>query len=151
MVSIRRLELHDAPQCAALGKLMHESSKYAHIPFDPLSVIRLVEAVMLGNKQAWVAVDGTQLVGFLCVEKQPYFFNHNIFMASDLAFYVLPTYRNMKLVQQFITIAEQWCVNNDVQALTLGVTAPQNCAPIVAVYKRLGYLEWGTVVRKEFV
>lgn len=151
VVSIRRLELQDAVPCAVLGKLMHEDSKYAHIPFDPLSVLHLIDAAMLSKLQAWVAVDGDKLVGFLCIEKQQYFFNNAMFIANDLAFYILPAYRNIRLVRQFITTAEQWCRENNIHALTLGVTAPQDCVDTIRLYKRFGYTDWGMVVRKEFV
>ncbi len=139
-----------ATAICSLVQRMHAESKYADIKYDQFKVQRLVNAMM--HDQGSVILIATDLadevVGFLALEQSQYLFNFDHFV-TDLGFYVLPNYRTTTVPYRLIKAGEAWAAERG-DALVLGVSAPEDTSKTAAMYGKLGYKPWGTVMRKGF-
>lgn len=146
----RRISTQDVQQVIALGKLMHISSKYAHIPFDEASVDSLIRtAIDAKHVHAWVVEDDVSIIGVLCIASMSYYFATPR-IACDLALFVNPDNRSIRVTNMLVKSVEDWCKDNNMHALVMSVTASIDHRRVGKLYEHLGYQEWGSIYRKEF-
>ena len=89
--------------------------------------------------RCWVADDGKQLLGHVCVqlfEKMPNPVNEPEAHAYLTNFYVVPEVRGRRLGRKLLNKALSWCRANSVDAIILWATAESK-----SLYRRCGLVE----------
>jgi GNAT superfamily N-acetyltransferase len=87
----------------------------------------------------WVADDGKQLLGHVCVqlfEKMPNPVNEPEFHAYLTNFYVVPEMRDQGFGKELLNKALSWCRTREIDAVILWATAESK-----SLYRRCGLLE----------
>ena len=92
---IREWEETDLGAMIQMGAEMHqESPHYRDIPYDPQSLVRFAKQAikMRDAVTALMAVEGPEILGFIIIGMQPYFFSKAM-QCVDMLIYVKPIYR----------------------------------------------------------
>jgi len=123
MSDVRVADIPDIKEIYAIAKELHEQSIYSKIKDDE-SKFKLLVAGMMGQKSGIVLVivnDNNEPQGFLLGVIQELFFS-KAKMATDIAIYVRPEYRNMtpKMIKKFVAWAES---KPRIAQITLGISS----------------------------
>lgn len=146
---IRVMESKDIADVMNLAKAMHgESPFYSQYPFSEEKVHRLCE-VFVTNPDWFAAVaelEGT-VIGFIAVTIVPTFFGDARFI-EDISFYVDPKFRGSSAALRLVLAVEAWGLENNVEAIRIGVTTQTNPETAGNFFLRLGYQETGRLYTK---
>lgn len=152
VLSIRKVEPHDAGECTDLAAQMHAASKYAYIPFNRDRVMMFIRFGMDGaTRQGFVAVtEDNTIVGFLGMYIETLFFA-DIKSAFDIAMFVHPEHRQPAVASGLVTLATAWAKEQGAQRIVMSVTAPENTQRVGKLYQRYGFQQCGEYYSKEII
>lgn len=150
MIRIRRYARDDRNQVLQLCEQMHAESRYSHLTFSEETVCDFIDQHVTGvSIQAFVANHNKAgVVGFVCMSLMPYIFTPGN-TAIDLALYVKPAYRNTLAFAGLVRAGERWAIDNGAHSVMFGVSAPSDVQKACRAYRKLGYKDWGVILRKE--
>lgn len=98
---------------------------------------------------AFVAeADDGEVIGVLAIEAIPYYFCKGR-RATETFFYVKPSWRMSRAVQELVTHAERWAKAVDADSIMLGVSGALDYKKVETVYHKLGYETVGALTVKE--
>lgn len=143
---VRAATRSDLPDLVAWGKLMHEESDYRTMPFDKEQIEKLAEMVFTCPSQFCAfMIEGE---GFFVGQISESFFSKQK-IAYDILLFVLPEKRGGSAAVKLIKAYEEWAQDNEAAYAQLGVTTGIDEHRTLCFYKRMGYNQFGTLVKKE--
>lgn len=150
-MKVRLAKPEDTADVIRLGLMMHEESpNYREFGFAPNKIAQISQAIFANPDQlhAWTAEDDKgQIIGFLAVMVQEYFFSYSLH-AVDLALYMHPEYRGGTAALRLIARAEEWARSRGCLEMRFGETAGIAPEAVSRLYKALGYRSCGTLYAK---
>ena len=142
---IRAITKEDVHSCIALGQDMHNESAYSAISFDSNSLVGVAYNVL--NDPNWfgaVAVKEDQVIGMMIGFISEYWFSNEKF-ASDLCVYIVPEYRGSSAALRLMNLYTKWAVSKPIREIRIGETTRVNPEATAKFYKKLGFVEGGTL------
>ena len=142
---IRAITKDDIDFCIALGQDMHNESVYNTISFEPKSLIHLANNVI--NDPDWfgaVAVKDDVIIGMMIGFVTEYWFSSEKF-AADLCVYIVPEYRGSSAALRLMNLYTKWAVSKPIREIRIGETTRVNPEATAKFYKKLGFVEGGTL------
>jgi GNAT superfamily N-acetyltransferase len=145
---IRRATLSDIHNLIQLLKIMWEEGAYAHIPADyDTASDWLAGLIAWPDGFVWVAEDDDGIYGAYVGQTQPHFFAKTK-QAVEYVFYIHPDHRGglsaARLVNRFCT----WAKERGAIEAQVGVTVGIDNALATALYRKLGFTDFGHILRK---
>lgn len=145
---IRVATLEDVPSLVELGKLLHDTSSYSALGYDPEKVERQVQALINGAGGVFVADRDSKVIGFIGGALTEHWFSGDK-VAFDYSFFVHPHYRHGVIAVRLIRAFETWAVNNGARQIRMGVTTAINIEGTSRLFKAMGFDEAGALFSKE--
>ena len=146
---IRVATHEDVPRLVELGRLLHDSSSYAHLGYDEDKVAQQCMRLMDSDGIVFVAVKDGQIVGFFGGSIAEQWFSRDK-VAFDFSFFVHPDHRHgitaVKLIQAFT----MWAKDQGATQIRMGITTDVNVEGTTRLYKALGFQDAGVLFSKEF-
>ena len=132
----------------ALGKAMHQESRYKNMGFSETKITQL-----LTNQNCFCALakSGENYIGFIFgLIQESWFCEEKI--GFDLGLYVLPEYRGkglaaLRLIQSF----ERHCKSKGCSQISLSSSASIYEEKALRLYEKLGYIKCGFTTYKNFI
>ena len=129
--------------------VVRESPRYRTVDYNPQKVRELANILM--DKEDGILLvaekNGNQM-GFFAGMIAPHFFGNNL-VASDIAVYVLPFFRNGYTASKLINRFEEWAIEQGAAAIFLTVSTEIHHENTLKFYERLGYRQTGGCTVKE--
>lgn len=148
---VRRPSLEDVDDMIALGQEMHsESPHYRDVPFDVSAARTLVtNGLQTPSVFAEVGTFDNKIVAMIALQETTLMFAP-VKMAVDILFFVKPEFRYSLFAPRLIHDAQKWSRQRGHKYLVMGVTTGVHTERTVELYRRLGFTNVGTIMRKEF-
>ena len=133
-VTIRAAEEKDIVGIVSRGALHHEELAMPW-PFDPVSTANTVRALI---EQDSLLVED-RLAGYIGYEIGGIYFNHNVKLATEHFWYVLPSHRDTGLGNQLLEAAKTKATAQG--ADWFGVQLPQNSKEAINLVNKKGFIK----------
>lgn len=147
---IRPMMLCDISQVVSLGRQMHEESPvFRENTFESQKVIDLLHHSLAIPQEmcVFINVEDTHVTGGIIGIAQENWYGPDR-EASDIALFIRKDKRGGMLAARLVKAYEKWAKNADVNVINLGISTGVHVAKTTALYKRLGYSQPATNLRK---
>lgn len=138
-------------EAVALGQALHQSmpsyKKYTYdeeMAFEYGKLLRKVPAGFIRVAKVNDAVRGVVMMRMM---QMPYI---QMVVASDMGIFVHPEYFGSGIGKKLVQNAEAWALGNKADRVVFGITSGINNALAAEMFKRLGYDEFGTMMKKDW-
>ncbi len=138
-------------EMVALGKLVHESSAYKHLPFDPGVLALQLESCVLDDEGLVVAAERNgKLIGGLVADIVPFFYSQAKEAIESIIF-IHPDYSHTLDGPKLISAYVKWAKANNCAHISLGHSAGFEKGHKLGEYliRRHGFKEAGVLYRIE--
>lgn len=144
-----RVATHDdVPSLVALGQILHDTSSYSALGYDPEKVARQVEALINGAGGVFVADRDGQVIGFIGGALTEHWFSGDK-VAFDYSFFVHPQYRHGVIAVRLVQAFEHWARASGAKQIRMGITTAINIEGTARLFKALGFENAGVLFSKE--
>lgn len=151
-VVIRRIRAEDLYTVLNLGKTMHDTSEFRHLPFEFDHVRGIaMNCVTRDDHFGMIAETNGAIIGMMGGYLTR-FISCRVQFAQDLLVYITPDKRGtiaaVKLIRAFV----DWAKKQNAKEVVCGVTAPppEQRERVFQLYQRLGFEEAGRLFRMRF-
>lgn len=147
-INIRFAKQEDIPRMLFLGKLMHEESNYAEVPFEDGMCTSFFEIILNDPSYCvFLAERKDEVIGGFIGCVSPFFFS-TLRKTNDIALFVDPENRGAMAAVLLVKAYEQWAwQQDDVVQVNIGVTTGFEKAG--EFYEKMGYNRVGALYRKD--
>ena len=133
---IRDADKQDVFALTAYGAHFWEQTPYADkIPYSPQAVRDLL-TWMVEDQYLYLAIAGTEIVGFLGLIEAPLLFNPDYDVATEVFFYVRPDYRKQGYSRELYAYA-----NADIDTDIISFSDMSTSTNMDKYYKQLGFTQ----------
>lgn len=141
-MAIRFATVEDVPALVALGKRMHEITRFRMFPYDEKRVAQALKAALVHGRRRYVcfvAEDGEkQVAGTLLAVLERHIFSEQL-IASVMHYDVLPERRmgghGLRLMKAF----ETWARNREVAEISFGINSGGAHEKVATFARRIGF------------
>lgn len=153
MSKVKRLQsLDEAERMIDLGRLMHkESPVYKNMEFDE-DRMRAYARMAIENPKDWGVFhveDNGETIAMIVVFVSPKWFSGSYREANDMVFYARRDRRGGLAAARCLKEVEKWASDNDVDAVTITVSAGINDDAGVRLCQGVGFKQAGVIMSKE--
>lgn len=139
----------DAAEIAALGRLLHDSSSYADIPYNEEKVVTLMRHLALGGDNAvFVVRRNGEIVGGIAGSVAPQWFSDEL-LGFEYSFFVEPGARNSGAAVKLLLAFKNWCAARGAKKVRIGITTGIQEELTGKFYRRMGFNDAGTLFQWE--
>lgn len=147
---VRVVEPQDYEQILALCRKMHEDSRYNDFDFDISKITHYFRNALIGDPiNAWVALDGDKVVGFLCAHAVEHVFCKSK-IAQDIGFYIRPDARDSLTALRMVRAFLKWAEEQGVREVLMATTVGHEPKKVAQLFEACGLQEIGTVHARRF-
>jgi GNAT superfamily N-acetyltransferase len=151
--NVKRLQtIEEAERMIELGRLMHsESPAYKNMEFDEARM-RAYARMAIDNPQDWgvfYVEDDEETVAMIAVFVSPKWFSGSYREANDMVFYARQDRRGGLAAARCLKAVEDWASKNNVDAVTITVSAGINDNAAVRLCQGVGFSQAGVIMSKE--
>ena len=132
-------------QAMAIGRRMHQESRFKDFRFDENQIERLINHA---NSYVLLSVVDEQVVGFFVGIVTPHWFGPDL-VGQDLGLYIDKEHRGGTMAVRFMKRFEQYCKTRGCVTVVLGSSADISTDAARRLYTGLGYTECGFLAHKE--
>lgn len=140
--------LLDIPRIVQLGQLLHETSTYRAIPFNPEKVGRLMATLIDGAGVVFVTRREGQIVGGIAGGVTAHWFSDELH-GFEYSFFIEPGARHGITALRLIRALEHWCKARGAKSLRMGITTGINETGTGNFYRHVGFEQAGTLFQLE--
>lgn len=145
---IRPATNDDIPRIIELGHLLHQSSSYAGMEFDPGMAGSFIESLISGLGVVFVAeIDGV-VVGGLAGGITEQWFSSEL-LAFDYSFFIDPKTRSGITATKLVKAFTSWAKLRGAKHVQIGITTGINVEGTSRFYRALGFEDAGLFFNKE--
>lgn len=139
----------DATEIAALGRLLHDTSSYADIPYNEAKVVTLMQHLTQGGDNVVFVVrrDG-EIVGGIAGSVAPQWFSDEL-LGYEFSFFVEPSARNSGAAVKLLLAFKSWCKARGAKKVRIGITTGIHEELTGKFYRRMGFQDAGTLFQLE--
>ncbi|MDQ0035847.1 putative membrane protein [Variovorax boronicumulans] len=138
----------DAPQIAALGELLHDSSSYAGIPYNRAKVEDLMRNLAAGAGVVFVVRREGEIVGGIAGSVAEWWFGDEIY-GFEYSFFMREDARNAFTAIKLVSAFNIWCKARGAKEVRIGVTTGIHQEKTAGFYRLLGFSDIGPLFKKE--
>lgn len=138
----------DAPEIAALGQLLHDTSSYAGIPYSTAKVEALMRALAGGAGVVFVVRRNGQIVGGIAGGVTEWWFSDERH-GYEYSFFVREDARNGFTAMKLIVAFRIWCEKQGAKKVRLGITTGIHEESTGKFYRLLGFKDAGNLFSLE--
>lgn len=145
---IRPAKHEDIPRLVELGALLHKTSSFSRMSYNPEKVGDLLGQLIDGLGVVFAAeIDGQVIGGFAGALTEPWFGDDLI--AYDYSFFIEPGKRQGFIAIKLILAFQEWAKAKGAKEIQVGITTGINVAGTTRLYRRLGFEYNGPLFRME--
>lgn len=137
---VRDATLDDLPRLVEMGERFFQFSEFARtVSYDPDSVTHLLERLMVAaDGMVLVAERDSQVVGALVATLAPLWFNSEVLVATELAWWVEPGERKGSTGLRMYWHMQDWAIERGATLVAMSDLVINGQAPAEQLYDRLG-------------
>jgi len=149
-MKIRPANIHDKERVAELGYEMHQESNFNSLDYDHQKIQNIVDYSLHEDPFYYMAVAETDdglvvgMMGGLCV---PTFFGDDQ-ITSDLALYITPEHRGLKVAAQLLDSFVTWSKERGAKHCNVGSSAGIVDERYMSFLAKFGFKKIGFLARK---
>lgn len=132
-------------QALAIGRRMHQESRYRSFQFDENQIKKILDS---GRCCVLLKVIDQKVVGFFIGWVTPHWFGPDL-VGQDLGMYIDPEHRGGTTAMRFMKQFEEYCRAKGCATVVLGSSADIATDTARRLYTGLGYKECGFLAHKE--
>lgn len=137
-MNVRHATRDDIPRIVEMGQAFYAMSGYAQIAEASIPSLAGLAIVTMETGVMLVAEADGEVVGMACLFIEPFTFNLEVSVASELAWWIEPEHRGGMLAMQMMQAIDAACRAKG--AGVIRMAALRNSPPqAAALYERLGY------------
>ena len=138
----------DIPRLVELGAMLHGSSVFRAIKYDPAKVAATLDGLVRGAGVLFVAEREGMVIGGLAGGITEYWFSREK-VGFDYSFFIEPSERNGFTAMKLIRAMEIWCKGQGARELQMGITTGINVDNTSKFYELVGFQNAGPIFKKE--
>lgn len=145
---IRPATNDDIPRIIELGHLLHQTSSYASMTFDPGMAASFIESLISGLGVVFVADVGGVIVGGIAGGITEQWFSSDL-LAFDYSFFIDPKVRSGITATRLMLTFTEWARLKGAKNIQIGITTGINEEGTARFYRSLGFVDSGLFFNKE--
>ena len=129
---------------------MHKESSFRDLDWDPKKLEDLgLNFILFPNDYCCFVAKNSfgGIIGFIIGMINEFYFGHDL-VAEDLLLYVPQNKRGGKAAIRLVRAYEEWATAKGARRIMLGVSTEINTEQVVRLYERLGYKQFGRILKK---
>jgi GNAT superfamily N-acetyltransferase len=139
----------DAAEIAALGRVLHDTSNYAGIPYNEAKVADLMRVLAGGSGVIFVVRHESAIVGGIAGAVAPHWFSDELH-GFEYSFFLLPAARAaMSPAVKLLNAFKTWCASRGAKSVRIGITTGIHTDRTAGLYRRLGFEDAGLLFQLE--
>lgn len=144
---IRTATVDDIPRIIELGHMLHQSSSYAGMEFDPGMAASFMEQLISGVGVVFVAEINGEVVGGIAGGITEQWFSSEL-LAFDYSFFIDPKARSGITATKLVKAFTSWAKLRGAKHVQIGITTGINVEGTARFYRALGFEDAGLFFNK---
>lgn len=138
----------DAPEIAALGRRLHDTSVYAGVSYSQPKVEELMRRLAAGEGVVFVVRKEGQIVGGIAGAVASWWFSDEL-MGYEYSFFIAPEHANGFAAMRLMTALRIWCRARGARVLRVGITTGIHQEHTAKLYRLMGFRDIGPLFEME--
>lgn len=138
----------DAPEIAALGRLLHDTSSYAAIPYNEAKVEALMRLLAGGTGVVFVVRKDGRIVGGIAGAVTAHWFSDEL-LGFEYSFFIEPDSRHGVTAVRLVNAFTGWCRLRGAKQVRMGITTGINEQGTAGLYRLIGFKDAGSLFKLE--
>lgn len=138
----------DAAEIAALGRVLHDTSAYARVPYNEPKVEALMRSLAAGAGVVFVVRKDGAIVGGIAGGVAPWWFSDELH-GYEYSFFIAPEHANGITAMRLMTSLRLWCKARGARVLRVGITTGIHQDKTAELYRLMGFREIGPLFEME--
>ena len=145
---IRPAKHEDVPRIIELGHLLHQTSSYARMNFDPEKAARFITSLIDGVGVVFVAEVSGVVVGGIAGGVTEQWFSNDL-LAYDYSFFIDPAARSSITATRLMLTFIEWSRIKGAKNIQMGITTGMHVEGTAEFYRSMGFVDAGLFFNKE--
>lgn len=140
--------LQDVPRLVEMGRLLHDTSSYAAIPFNEEKVADLLSGLISGTGAVFVTRKDGRIIGAIAGAVGAHWFSDELH-GFEFSFFIDPEARNGFTALRLMNAFTRWCALRGAKSVRMGVTTGIHHESTAALYRLAGFKNAGVLLSLE--
>ena len=138
----------DAPEIAALGRRLHDSSAYAGISYNEPKVEALMRELAAGAGVVFVVRSEGRIVGGIAGGVGAWWFSDEMH-GFEYSFFITPEHANGFAAMRLVAALRIWCKERGARVVRMGITTGIHQEHTAKLYRLIGMRDVGQLFEME--
>jgi GNAT superfamily N-acetyltransferase len=138
----------DAAEIAALGRVLHDRSTYAEVPYNEAKVEQHMRSLMTNGGVVFVVRKDGAIVGGIAGAVSAWWFSDEL-MGYEYSFFIAPPHTNGMAAMRLMSAFRTWCKARGAKSLRVGITTGIHQEKTAAFYRLMGFKDIGPLFELE--